>query len=247
MFRKIGTYFKNFVRNNRLISILVPITLVGIIISMILCFDKPSQIVTALPLFVSIVIMMLQSEANRYAFLLGSLNSILYGVVYFSFDLPSSALSALAMSFPIQMITFIRWNKRKYKNSTVFAKLSWPMRGLGVLVGVIAVFVLNIALARTGSDYLLLDNIANVIGIFIYVLTFFSFIEYPVLQFVSLFISSINYIIVATDGNLTIVPHLVYNIYCFVCITKAAISVYKLYGEQQKYMNLEEINSENRT
>ena len=239
MLKKIGNYFKNFAKNNRLVAILVPITLTAIITSMFLCYDEASDVITALPLFISVVIMMLQSEANRYAFLLGSLNSILYGVIYFSFDLPSSALSALVVSFPVQMVTFIRWNKRKYKNSTVFTKLSWPMRGLCFVGGVAAVIVLNFALAKTGSEYLLLDNIVNVIGYFSYFFTLFSFIEYPFVQLTGCLLSQVNYIIVATDGNLEIVPHFIYSIYGAICVAKAAVSVYKLYREQNRQNSLD--------
>ena len=62
------------------------------------------------------------------AYLLGSINSLLYTVVYFHYNLYASALSALLFSFPMQMITIIRWNKNKWESSTVLKKLSWNKR-----------------------------------------------------------------------------------------------------------------------
>ena len=62
-----------------------------------------------LPLYNSLVIASLQSRVNRYSNLLGSINSLLYTVVYFHYNLYASALSALLFSFPMQMITFIRF------------------------------------------------------------------------------------------------------------------------------------------
>ena len=66
-----------------------------------------------LPLYISLVVGMLQSRVNRYSYLIGSMNSLLYGVVYFYYNLYASAFSALLFSFPIQLLTFIRWNKNK--------------------------------------------------------------------------------------------------------------------------------------
>ncbi len=232
MFKKIGSYFKRFFKKSPFMGVLVSVTAVAIIVSMIFCFDEPKDFITAMPIFVSLIIMLLQSEANRYAFLLGSLNSLLYAVADSMFTLYSSALSALLISFPIQMLTFIRWNKRKYKDSTVFSKLSWKMRGLCVLIGIGAVIALNFALSGTGSDYLLLDNVSNVIGYFTSIFTFMSFIEYPFLQITGLAIGTVNYFFILADGDLAIVPRVIYNLYCGVCIVRATISVYKLYKEQ---------------
>jgi len=234
MVRKIGSYFKSFVKKSPVLAFLAGLTLVGIILSMVFLFETPEDVVTAMPLFISIIIMLLQSEANRYALLLGSINSIFYAVVYFMFGLHASALSALCLSFPIQLLTFIRWNKNKYKNSTVFKKMSWKMRGLAVIAGVIAVLILNVALEKS-SEYYLLDNISNAAGISVYILTYFSFVEYPILQILGLILGSTNYIIMMADGQYTIIPHLIYNAYCLVCLIKAAISVFRLYREQQKH------------
>ena len=140
-----------------------------------------------------------------------------------------------------QMLTFFRWNKRKYKSSTVFNKLSWKMRGLLLVACTAAVLVLNVVLGRLGSEYIVLDNVTNVIGIVNYGLTFLSFVEYPILQIAGLLLGSVNYIVMVTDGNSVIVPHLIYNAYCFVCIVKATISVYRLYREQQGSKQVTEV------
>ena len=47
-----------------------------------------------IPLYVSLVVGMLQSRANRYANLIGGINALLYAVVYFYFGLYASAANA---------------------------------------------------------------------------------------------------------------------------------------------------------
>lgn len=53
-----------------------------------------------LPLYVSLFVMILSAQVNRYAFLLGGLNLILYAAVYFVYGLYGMAAYALLVSFP---------------------------------------------------------------------------------------------------------------------------------------------------
>ncbi|MBQ4604555.1 MAG: nicotinamide mononucleotide transporter, partial [Clostridia bacterium] len=86
-----------------------------------------------LPLYISLIVGLLQSRINRYASLLGSINSLLYGAVYFYYGLYGSVFSAILFSFPIQLLTFIRWNKNKWNNSTMLRKLTAKQRVLMAL------------------------------------------------------------------------------------------------------------------
>ena len=89
-----------------------------------------------LPLYVSLVIGALQAKANRFASLLGGINSILYAIVYLYLGLYASALYAILFSCPVQLVTFVRWNQ-KYGSSTVFRKMTSKQR---IVVSVSFVF-----------------------------------------------------------------------------------------------------------
>ena len=73
-----------------------------------------------LPLYVSLIVMILQIRVNRYAFLLGGLNSVLYAVVYFFYKLYGSALYSITVSFVMQIATFVSWGKHSYKKRQRF-------------------------------------------------------------------------------------------------------------------------------
>jgi len=80
------------------------------------------------PLFVSLFIAFMNTRVNRYAPLVGGLNSVLYALVYFSYGLYSSAAYAFFVSMTLQMVTFIRWNKKPLGNSTELRRLKvWQM------------------------------------------------------------------------------------------------------------------------
>ena len=59
-----------------------------------------------LPLYVSLVVGVLQSRANRYAALLGGINSILYTLVYLYLGLYASAGYAILFSFRLFHFSF---------------------------------------------------------------------------------------------------------------------------------------------
>ena len=52
-----------------------------------------------LPTIVTLFVQLLMMSANRYAFLLGGCNSVIYGIVYFMEGVPFSGISALVLSF----------------------------------------------------------------------------------------------------------------------------------------------------
>lgn len=185
-----------------------------------------------LPLYNSLVVGMLQSRVNRYASLVGSINSLLYGAVYFYYGLYGSLFSAVLFSFPIQLLTFIRWNKNKWKHSTVLRKLTAKQRVL-LAAGCIATLVaMWIVLPLIGSQYVFLDSLTNIIGIVIYFLTMFAFVEYTFLMVINGVIGIALYIQMLGESP-EMTTYLIFSIYSFICIVLAFFQARKIYKNQQ--------------
>ena len=205
------------------------VTLAAIIVTGIIFEQK---FIRMLPLIFSVFIMLSQSEANRYGYLAGGLNSLLYVAVYISLGLYASAASAALFSFPIQILTFLRWRKRSFESSTVFKKMSNKMRivlGSAFLGAWIVVFVILRAL---GSDYAFLDNTSSLLGIVVSILTMLAYIEYSYLWALSSVLSLLLNIqvAIADTGHIT---YVVYSIYCLYCTVASVINVQRLYKKQQ--------------
>lgn len=186
-----------------------------------------------LPLYISLIIAMLQSRVNRYASLLGSMNSLLYGAVYVYYNLYGSMFSALLFSFPIQLLTFIRWNKNKWEHSTVLRKIPLKHRLLLLVGYVISLVIMQKALPLIGSEYVFLDSATNLLGIIIYFLTMFAFVEYTFLMIINGVITIILYITMLPETP-EIATYLVFSVYSFVCIVLSFFEAKKLYANQQK-------------
>jgi len=202
----------------------VLITVFGII------YNQP--VIRIIPLYVSLTVGLLQSTANRYASLIGGLNSLLYAFVYYILGLYASAGYALIFSFPVQIATFIRWSKNSYRSSTQFRSMT-NLQRLLVLIGFAVCFaVLYVILGMLGSDYQLLDNISSLMGILISFLTMLAYIEYSWLMIPSGIITIMLNLqtMVNHPGQIT---YLIFSLYSIICIIRGFFSVRRLYREQK--------------
>ena len=224
--------FVEIFKKNKLSFILMAITAVLITASAIIF--KPDPIMVA-PYYVSLIIGLLQASANRYAPLIGGFNSILYAIVYYYLGLNGNALYALLISFPIQIVTFVRWQKNKYGSSTIFKKMSWLGRGVTALVFVLAVIGFRIVLSMMGGTQQMFDSITTLFGILISVLTMLSYVEYSYLSPINVAVSIVMYSIMVLEAGGGAKLHiLIFSIYSFVCVTRGMFRINKLYKEQQK-------------
>ena len=214
---------------NIIIILLMVCTAVLITVSSVM---TDQSFLRVMPLYVSLFIALLQSRVNRFASLLGSVNSIVYGIVYFHYCLYGSALSAVLFSCPIQMLTFIRWNKNKRGNSTLLRKMSWGKRGLMALGFCVALAAMWILLPMAGAKYVFLDSVSTLLGIIIYFLTMFAFVEYTVLMIINGLIGIFLNVAMVNDSP-EIWPFLIFSVYSWICISFAFFEARRIYSAQQ--------------
>ena len=186
-----------------------------------------------LPLYNSLIIAMLQSRVNRYSNLFGSINSLLYAAVYFYYGLLASAFQAILFSFPMQLITFIRWNKNKWEKSTVLRKLSWKQRIILSVCYAATLFIMCKVLPLFGAKNVFLDSATNILGVFILFMTMFAFVEYTFCMIVNGIIGIILYIPMLSETP-DILPFLIFSVYSFICIVFAYFEAQRLYKKQNE-------------
>lgn len=195
------------------------------------------HIANVLPLFVSVVIMFLQSRVNRYAFLIGAFNSILYAVAYFYMTLYSSAAYALFISFPLQVVTFFSWQKNTRQGVTDTRSFTKKGR-LGLFLFMALTWtLLFILFSALESEYLIVDNTVAVIGIVATLLCTMRHSEYAALQVLANCISIVlySYMTLKDPGRSV---WLVYSVYSAVCSTVAFIKMNSKKERHDKNMNV---------
>lgn len=207
-----------------LIAAAISITVTGIVFH--------QKVFRIIPLYISLIIGLMQSKANRYANMIGAGNAILYGFVNLHFRMYASAASAFLVSSPFQLATFIRWNRHKYKDSTRFRRLTGKQRVcvlLGYIVVCIAVYLL---LSAVDSGYRTLDTLSSLLGLLVSVLTLLSYIEYTWLQIPSAILTIGANLAVALDHPEQI-TYVIYSVYTFICMIVQYFTVRHYYSEQQ--------------
>lgn len=217
-------------RSNVISMIAILLTAALITVSGII---SEQHVLKIIPLYISLFVGMLQSRANRYACLIGGFNAILYSIVYFFFGLYASCASALIISCPMQLATFIRWSKNPYKHSTHFRKLNPQKRLFVLLLFLMSFCAAYLVLRALGSSYRILDLTVSLISVFTSVLTLMSFIEYSYTMLATGVFSIILDATMIKDypGQIT---YLIFSVYSMICIIRQFVSVRKIYFEQMK-------------
>ncbi len=194
-------------------------------------FKQP--FIKMLPFLISIFVMMLQGKANRYGFLTGALNSIIYIYVYWLLGAYSTMAYVLLFSCPVQFFTFFNWQKHSYKKSVTFKKMSKKLRIFTAVVYVLAWVCVYIVLKMLKSEVAVLDTTSSLIGVLVSLLTAFAYIEYSYLWIVGTVVGLfLNIQLAFADiANITLVVSGAYNLYCSIM---AFITVKKLYQKQKE-------------
>lgn len=171
----------------------------------------------ALPLLISAIIMFMQTRVNRYAFLIGSINSLIYALAYFYMKLYGSMLSALLFSFPLQIVTFLNWQKHTHKGTTEIKRFS--NKGRIYLFSAMAVIwiAMYIGFSAVGSSYVIWDNSVLVIGTAGTVLCTLRYSEYAILNVISSVINVVLFACMSAD-DITKIIWLIYSVYCVICL-----------------------------
>ena len=217
------TKIKDTIKKNKLLCLLELITFILIIVTGII-FKQP--FLRVLPLCISLVNMFLQANVNRYAFLLGSANTMLYAASYFSMTLYVSAAYALFFSFPFQLITFFTWNKKTNDSVTELKRLSKPKLILMLLACAVLWGVMFVVFSMFDSSYIVLDNTQAILGILATVLCLFRFSEYTFFMILSGINGTVMYATMLHEmpGQIT---YLIYNIYSIACMLIGYINMKK--------------------
>lgn len=213
-----------------LMLILLAITAIGITISGVIFKQSALRMI---PLYVSLVIFLLQSSVNRFAPLIGGINAVFYAIVYFYYELYATAIYSLIVSCPLQIITFINWSKRKngktvnLKSMTVKGRILTTLAFLGCWV------IMYIVMSKLGSSYMMFDNTITLFGILITILTMLAYVEYTYLMIPNVIISICMYVKMIADGTYEQTTFLFSSCFSLICNILAFITARKAFKKQQ--------------
>lgn len=194
----------------------LPTVLTGIVM-IVFAIIKEQTFFRTLPTLISLVVMLMSARANRFAFLLGASNCVLYTISYFDQQIYFSAASALLVSLPIQIVSFFLWQKHKTSKtqSSLIRMKTWQII-LSVAAVLLAWSGCYFGLARFfGGNSPELDTLLFVLGILVSVLVALRFVEGQYFNIVSCVVSLCMWITICikTPENVNYLIIAAYNLF----------------------------------
>jgi nicotinamide mononucleotide transporter PnuC len=216
----------------------IPMAITGI--GILICAIVFQQMfIKVLPLFFSLLIMLLNSRANRIGFILGSINSCIYIVGYLMEGVYGTVASTV-FGIVIMLITFFRWKRNAYGKATVFRRFSARGRVLLTLVLCISWAAVSFILWKINGTASVVDGLTMVLGFAVNILTIVAYVEAPFLNIISGLCQIALWVqIVFINKNYAATTYLVYSIYCAYMIARTFYRWLSLYKEQSDKKDLD--------
>ncbi|MBQ8409466.1 MAG: nicotinamide mononucleotide transporter [Clostridia bacterium] len=194
----------------------VPTALAAVLI-IVFAVLKEQTFLKTLPTLITLVVLIMSVRANRFAFLVGASNCVLYTIAYMGEGLYFSAASAFLVSLPIQVFSFFHWSRHKEgkTRSTLVRMKPWLL-----ISSTVAIFPAWIGCyfglsAFITGNYPVIDSLVFVLGILISALIAFRFVEGQYFNLASCLISLGMWIAICVDdpSNINFLIISCYNLF----------------------------------
>lgn len=207
------------------------VTAMGILVCAII-FRQ--MFIKVLPLFLSLIIMLLNAKANRIGFLLGALNSFIY-IIGYLMEGVYGTLSSTAFGIIMALAAYFRWRSDAYGKATIFRAFTGKQRiwlGAG---GLCAWMIASCILWEMDGTAIVTDGLVLVLGIVVPVLNVLAYIEAPFLNILSALSQLFLWVqVVFVDGKYANLTYLIYMVYALYMIVRMFFRWIALYKEQRQ-------------
>ncbi|MCL1952425.1 MAG: nicotinamide mononucleotide transporter [Oscillospiraceae bacterium] len=209
------------------ILVLAPLIVAGGII-------EKQAVYKIIPAVVSLFATLLMSKLYRAAFLLGAANCVLYSVGYFMEGLYGSLLSALVVSAPLQVVSFILWKRSAYKQATVFRvmKARWYPLLAAAVAALWGGMLWGSKRAGGANGMIALDALLFALGLAVTVLLMLAFVEGYALNILNCVLNSVMWAVLTARSPRS-VTYLLIALYTVFRTALALASCLKMYRAQR--------------
>ena len=193
---------------------------------------REQSFIKTLPTLITLIVQLMMVKANRYAFLLGGVNAMIYGISYFQEGLYFSLVSAVLISAPIQLYSFVVWSKKTCKDSPPLQFLGMKKLIIATVVSLIGwgICVFGLSDLFETATYPVLDSYLFVMGITVSLLAAWGYIDSQYMNILSIALGLIMWVLltIRNPANFNYVILNVYNLYRIIQISVSwTIKYYK--------------------
>lgn len=187
-----------------------------------------------LPCFISLAVLFLSANANRYAYLLGGINSLIYSIGFYMEGLYGSVAQSVIAGFLFQILIFFRWKKYSVKNSKTTKlrefNLTWKILSVAITVAVSA--GVSLILKSLNGSNTFLDSMVFVMGLVGTALIYFGYVDQWIYTGICGVITLLIWII-KIQSDISAITYLIYSIYNLIKIVEGFIKWHNIYKQQK--------------
>lgn len=227
-------------KHKNLITDYIPALLTAILI---LTFSvvRQQSFVKTLPTLITLAVQILLSRVNRFGFLIGGINALIYGISYFDEGLYFSCLFTVLISAPIQIYSFLNWSKKQISaDRTELKVLALKKRIVVIVLTLIGWLSVYFGLRDffANAQLPIFDSFHFTVGIIVSLLAAFRYLESQYLSMVSSCTALLMWIMICmnTPSNIN---YLIISCYNLFMIVKAVINWTKQYLQDKNEKELE--------
>lgn len=178
---------------------------------------REQSFIKTLPTLITLIVQLMMVKANRYAFLVGGINAMLYGISYFNESLYFSLVSAVVISAPIQFYSFIVWSKKPCKDAPPLRFLGWKKLSVAIAASLVGwgICIFGLSELFQSAVYPTLDSYLFVMGITVSLLAAWGYIDSQYMNILSVVLGLLLWILLTVQdpANFNYVIIYVYNLY----------------------------------
>ena len=187
------------------------------ILIIVVAVVREQTFIKTLPTLITLIVQLMVVRVNRFAYLLGGVNALLYGISYYSEGLYFSLISTCLMSALLQFCSFASWSKKAKTGAPLLRFLGFKkiVLVIGVLLVGWGICVFGLSHLFTSSTYPVLDTYLFVAGVISALLVAWRYVEAQYLNIVSMVVSVVLWglLTVRNPANFNYVLINMYNLY----------------------------------
>ena len=204
--------------------ILAAVVFVALLVSGIL---TGQLFIKMLPCFISLAVLFFSANANRFAYLLGGINSLIYCIGYYLEGLYGSVLQSVIAGFLFQILIFFRWKKHAVEKSTKLREFSWPVRIVTVAATLLASWGFSLLLNLVNGNNTVLDSMVFIVGLVGTALIYFGYVDQWIFTAICGVVSLAIWCVRISD-DIAAITYLIYSVYNLIKIAEGAYKWHRI-------------------
>lgn len=135
------------------------------VITLGVCVYQKNSLLLVITTLTGIVYVLLNAKSNKYGFVFGMINLLLYGIILLNEKIYASAIYNLFYAFPMVIYGYVKYIKDEKQNNLGMKVLKKKTRIYITLILIFTIAITAYILNLIGGNLIIVDSIITILGI----------------------------------------------------------------------------------